>query len=539
MPYAPGIQDISGQLIAQGMSQAGAARARAIESLGESITGGIKTYQQNQIITNQALGKFGMGIQQDPEFKAYVQQVISDDPNAPQVPPALKKAFQNAASGKVDIYDAALLGTATDGYQQSKAARAAQQLQLLQGLKMMAEVQALTAKGNQPKYIMSQEELMKLYPQEKFDVSGVANVPGMPGMVDVSEMKISTRAPTPPQTPITIGPEGGTLVDPITGQTRIIGGIPRPGVGEMIVGGGIGAPAGIGQFSGQPQATAGLPAVVGQFARPTGSFAPQGGLMATGRPQTPVQAALPSVVPSQQAGAPAPAAQELPRVIKLPGSEAERVALEREQKSKLSLEQRFDEANRTIGFIDDVIADIDRIKEEKPLFEPVGRFPDVRRVLTKEGANFQAKLEPIKSTIQFKQLKELRESGTTLGQVAVRELDALQQTLGPLSTWQDVNSLRSSLVNKIRPEFVKASQRLGVLLRDFQAGRTEPSKEYYEMVGKSVAGPIKMNVSTGGAPGMSTLIKQNEDFSAFEGKLIEDADGNRFRIKNGIRIPIK
>jgi len=42
MPYAPGIQDISGQLIAQGMSQAGAARARSLEKLGESISGGIK-----------------------------------------------------------------------------------------------------------------------------------------------------------------------------------------------------------------------------------------------------------------------------------------------------------------------------------------------------------------------------------------------------------------------------------------------------------------------------------------------------------------
>ena len=69
MPYAPGIQDISGQLIAQGMSQAGAARARAIESLGESIAGGMKQYQQNQIFTNQALGKFGIAMQ-DPTFKA-------------------------------------------------------------------------------------------------------------------------------------------------------------------------------------------------------------------------------------------------------------------------------------------------------------------------------------------------------------------------------------------------------------------------------------------------------------------------------------
>jgi hypothetical protein len=119
MPYAPGIQDISGQLIAQGMSQAGAARARSLEKLGESISGGIKQYQQNQMFTQQALGKFGQGLM-DPNFQKYVNQVINDDPNAPQVPDALKKAFKNAAAGKTDIYDAALLGTAAEGYQQNQ-----------------------------------------------------------------------------------------------------------------------------------------------------------------------------------------------------------------------------------------------------------------------------------------------------------------------------------------------------------------------------------------------------------------------------------
>lgn len=139
MPYAPGIQDISGQLIAQGMSQAGAARARAIESLGESISGGIKQYQQNQMFTQQALGKFGQGLM-DPTFKQYVDRVISDDPNAPQVPDALKKAFKNAATGKVDIYDAALLGTAAEGYQQNQARAAQTALVLAQVNEMRAEM---------------------------------------------------------------------------------------------------------------------------------------------------------------------------------------------------------------------------------------------------------------------------------------------------------------------------------------------------------------------------------------------------------------
>jgi hypothetical protein len=51
MPYNPGIQDISGQLLAQGM------QARA-----QGIAGGVTTLfqglQQNQMMTNQAIARF-------------------------------------------------------------------------------------------------------------------------------------------------------------------------------------------------------------------------------------------------------------------------------------------------------------------------------------------------------------------------------------------------------------------------------------------------------------------------------------------------
>lgn len=122
MPYNPGVQDISGQLIAQGMSQAGAARAQALQNLGQSIggaiTSGFKQYQQNQFLTKQAMGKFG-GQLQDPNFKKYVSDVLSGDPNAPTVPEPLKKALQNAEKGQVDVYDAALLGNFADSYKEN------------------------------------------------------------------------------------------------------------------------------------------------------------------------------------------------------------------------------------------------------------------------------------------------------------------------------------------------------------------------------------------------------------------------------------
>lgn len=138
MAYAPGIQDISGQLIAQGMSQAGAARARAIESLGESISGGIRQYQQNRIITQQAIGKFGQGLQ-NPEFKSYVTSILSDDPNAPQVSPAIKTAVKNAQKGNVDVYDAAMLSSIVDTFAKSKEQQSQDVLRKAQAANLFAQ----------------------------------------------------------------------------------------------------------------------------------------------------------------------------------------------------------------------------------------------------------------------------------------------------------------------------------------------------------------------------------------------------------------
>jgi hypothetical protein len=138
MPYAPGIQDISGQLIAQGMSQAGAARARAIESLGESISGGIRQYQQNRILTQQAIGKFGQGLE-NPEFKTYITSILSDDPNAPQVSPAIKTAVKNAQKGNVDVYDAAMLSSIVDTFAKSKEQQSQDVLRKAQAANLFAQ----------------------------------------------------------------------------------------------------------------------------------------------------------------------------------------------------------------------------------------------------------------------------------------------------------------------------------------------------------------------------------------------------------------
>jgi len=176
MPYAPGIQDISGQLIAQGMSQAGAARARALEGLGQSIAGGIKQYQQNQLFTQQSLAKFGSAME-DPNFKSYVQGIANDDPVASQVPEPIKKAIKNIQAGKADIYDAALVGSLGQDYQLNQFNRARTQAMQMDALKnrldAVGRLQAMY-EGGVELYDVVPDDLKAMFPKRQPGATGAA-----------------------------------------------------------------------------------------------------------------------------------------------------------------------------------------------------------------------------------------------------------------------------------------------------------------------------------------------------------------------------
>ena len=139
MPYAPGIQDISGQLLAQGMSQAGAARARSIESIGESLSNGIKQYQQNESFTQQSLAKFTERMQ-DPEFNKYVNNILADDSNTMGVPESVKTAFRNAQTGKLKPNEASTLATIAQDYSERQMASAKAKQINLQNQNLQAEI---------------------------------------------------------------------------------------------------------------------------------------------------------------------------------------------------------------------------------------------------------------------------------------------------------------------------------------------------------------------------------------------------------------
>jgi len=459
MPYAPGIQDISGQLIAQGMSQAGAARARALEGLGQSIAGGIKQYQQNQMFTQQALGKFGQQLQ-DPAFKQYVDKVINDDPNAPQVPDALKKAFKNAAAGKVDIYDAALLGTATEGYQQNKMQYAQQLLQLAQAAQILQKGQP------KPAQYMSQDQLLKQFPTSQYVVTGAKPVAGSPGILDVSEIEIKTiQEATPPIVPAT----GGTILGP--GGTRtIVPALITPPPGFMLEGG-EGAPA----QAAAPAATI-SPAALAPFA-PAGRMAPAaGGLMAQTGPQpTPavspstaeaIRAVQPQAAPARPA-APAPAG---PRFTRIPGSPA---AEEAEAKRKAEIAnyqlsmQNFDTITDAI---DKVLPNVNRWSTG---------YGSLLKLVPKSQANQVANdLKPIFAQNALQALEQLKQSGLTLGQVAIYEIKLLESARLALNQEGTAESFANALKN-LRKTTQNSKKRGKILARHLQRCWEVPSEEYF------------------------------------------------------------
>ena len=125
MPYAPGIQDISGQLIGEGMTRASNIKAQARSDFGRTIAdtliGGIKQYQQNENFTAQSLAKFTERMQ-DPQFKQYVDNILADDTNKMGVPESVKTAFRNAQTGKLKPNEASTLATIAQDYSERKKA---------------------------------------------------------------------------------------------------------------------------------------------------------------------------------------------------------------------------------------------------------------------------------------------------------------------------------------------------------------------------------------------------------------------------------
>jgi len=125
------------------MTRASAISAQARSDFGKTIAdtlvGGIQQYQQNQNFTQQSLAKFYSNMQ-DPDYKDLVTKIISDDSNQMGVPSNLKKAIQNAGTGKINAGEAAMLATWAQDFSERKNAVAKTKQVDLQNQNLQAEI---------------------------------------------------------------------------------------------------------------------------------------------------------------------------------------------------------------------------------------------------------------------------------------------------------------------------------------------------------------------------------------------------------------
>lgn len=222
MPYNPGIQDISGQLLAQGM------QARA-----QGIAGGVTTLfqglQQNQMMTNQAIARFQAASAANPKLLDFLNKAGTEESPVP-VNPDVLKAYSDIKSGKTNVQNTALLAQFADSYNQAEMA---QQQQLLR----QAQMDLITAQAEK-----AQRENLLMQQDEEF----FANLEKM-AKEGAKPSEKPSAVPTPQQAEAinrfaTQLPQAGA-------QAPVAGGVP-----PMLARGGVPAAAPLGETNGIPAA---------------------------------------------------------------------------------------------------------------------------------------------------------------------------------------------------------------------------------------------------------------------------------------------
>lgn len=133
MPYNPGVTDISGQLRARGMSE-------GMDSLLKGFDVGLKTYQQNKHMADNAVAKFGAVLANSDSLKT----LLTDEKARENAPKDVVKAYLKLQKeGNLGVRDASLLGAFAESYskteedKQQRMMRAAQ----LQNMQMLMDQQ--------------------------------------------------------------------------------------------------------------------------------------------------------------------------------------------------------------------------------------------------------------------------------------------------------------------------------------------------------------------------------------------------------------
>ena len=246
------------------------------------------------------------------------------------------------------------------------------------------------------------------------------------------------------------------------------------------------------------------------------------------------------------------------KIVNVPGGEAE-------QKAEAATAAQVSKAEREMRSAGNILEAIDIIKRNKDQTSfgvaPVGMFAGGRRMVSQPAVNIGEALNTIKANIGFLELRDLKESGTSIGNLAIKELENFQSLQGSLS--QDLG----------RPEFDRSLKRFEnnaairieriKLLKDaYDAGKTKlegTDKKRFDELGnrlllgekqtaatgtQGAAAPsggnvVRLNVQRGESAGTSTLAPAAPDLSAFEGRVLVNPQGKRVRIVNGKEVPLQ
>lgn len=158
-----------------------------------------------------------------------------------------------------------------------------------------------------------------------------------------------------------------------------------------------------------------------------------------------------------------------------------------EQKAKAAAEQTARE--KKLETLTTISSTIDSILPRVNEFS-VGRAAGLRKVPIAgkgtDAAEIESLLPQLRAQLAFDALKDLKASNTSLGQVAIKEIELLQSAIVALD--QDnmkPETFRSQLL-KLKDQIGATGQRLLLLDQELRAGRTEPSEAYYKLGGRSL-----------------------------------------------------
>lgn len=165
-------------------------------------------------------------------------------------------------------------------------------------------------------------------------------------------------------------------------------------------------------------------------------------------------------------------------MVDIPGSKRDIERREAEQQKIASERARLEKANNLMFTIEGI----------EPLIGPLSVGFVGQKTKGQGGtpaASMNLLLKQVQAATAFDELAKLKESKTSLGQVAIKEIELLQNAVVALDQDMSEEVFRRQF-NRLKERTQQTIQRLNILERDRQAGLTEPSQDYFKVGGKTL-----------------------------------------------------